>query len=238
MPLMIQDKEKTYKEFKQYIEKYGHRYSGNKLNFIISGFEESMKKGIKIDIDILLQIYAYLNILDDNDNIYKGFINLFKEKYSIGRNIVEVGGGPLPINAKYIDEEQQLTRKGSITVYDPKIVVDELGKIRLLKQKIGYDTDLTDADAVIGIAPCEATIISIEKACKRKINFMIATCGHSHFSEKELGSFNCTETYWALHIYQKAVDAMGDMGTVCVDYLDNKYNYPYPILSSQYTKKN
>ena len=164
---------------------------------------------------IITQIYSELGIDAKALELYKNHFSKFKSNFSFSQNIIDIGGGRLPAFANMIAEEQLKIGKGTITVYDPKLVITKpkFDNMRLVKEKFTKDTDVSKYDLMLGIFPCEATSAIIESAIKNDKDFYVAQCGcyehvisPSYFfdnEEVETEYFDGTEYDWPIYIRKK-----------------------------------
>lgn len=225
---------KHYKNFEDYMEVYGQQYSDYALEYIYNTFGNDLYSGYIQDI--MLQIYAEIDLIPEERNIYKGFIDLFKTKYSLDKNILEVGGGYFPAMAKYIDGKQQQERKGSITVYDPRLITNKLGNIRLVNECFTLSTNIDEFDRIIALASCGATEIIIKKANEANIDFFIGLCNCVHFPSEQLENYSENIEVWHNYLFNLARDTMSSEREFAIDYLKPTYGYECPIISSRVKK--
>ena len=126
------------------------------LNYAIKGHTPG-----KMIPDLVREVYDKLNILEDEQNIYLGFIDILEKEFNYKeRNIVEVGGGIFPSLANRIAREQTI---GKIKVYDPRLSKYENNKekLTLVREKFYSDTPLGNANLLI---------LALLKICAFKLN--------------------------------------------------------------------
>ena len=126
--------------------------------------------------DICSQIRAYLGLDKGCKDAYMGYLQILKKYFTLDRDIVEVGAGHFPIMSHYIDNEQIKIKKGTITAYDPKLVVSSLGNISLQKKEFTLNTPIKNSSLLFGISPCQATDIIVKKSCMEETEFFISMC--------------------------------------------------------------
>lgn len=194
------------------------------LNYALKGHTPG-----KLIPDLVTEVYDKLGILEDNDNIYLGFMDLLDQEFLYrDRNIIEVGGGIIPSLAKRVSREQV---SGKIKVYDPRLSKYEHNneKLTLVRDKFYGNTKVGDANLIIGFMPCEATYNIIDSASRNNIDFMIALCeGGPH---GDIYDYFENENDWLgtmLYMAERAVED-NNMGSLEKKYL-KKYNNPYPIV--------
>ena len=218
---------------KLHIDTYGHLYSDYALEYILDASKNDLKfedKG-----DIMRQIYASIGALPDEINLYKGLLEIIKNNFRIDKNIIEVAGGCYPILSKYIDDEQQQIGKGTITVYDPQLVTNKLGNIKLMREDFTMSTPIDGCDLFMSFAPCEVTECFIKKATQAKKEFIVALCGCVPSNQGNYGYYQFPES-WYGEIYNLAEKSIDDNFELSVSYFDSNYGYDYPIISSTLKK--
>jgi hypothetical protein len=225
-----------YSLFKSYIEQYGHLYSAAALEHINDNFATGLDNDMRADV--LNQVYAHLGMLTDEQNLYKGYLKLLKYNFNIDNNILEVGGGYLPVMAEYIDCEQQQIGTGTITVYDPNLVVNKLGNINLVKKEFKPNYNISEYDLVMGIMPCEATEMIIKAANNANKDFFIGLCGCTHFDHNYYEHISSQQ--WFNYIYRRANENLNEDRQIDIKLIDQSYGLPYPVIiskSKQYKRR-
>lgn len=172
-----------YQKINNFLEKYGSEYPESVVEYIKENYQEAINAQ-KIP-DLMTQVYAELNLLSPNKNRYLRYLRSLKSYFSLEQDILEVGGGFFPSFAKYIAKEQSDLQRGSITVYDPRLVTKRCNKIRLKKEKLTLETKTEPYDLLLGIMPCDATLLLIEKASQDNKQFFLALCGCTHFNSAQ-----------------------------------------------------
>lgn len=217
--------------FRKYLSEYGQEYSDSSRKFIENNFLKLTKPGETPDI--LLQLYAKFGMLNETENIYLGFSKMIGEKYGWNSKILEVAGGYYPIFAKYIDEAQNKNGTGTISVIDPVLVTNNLGRVKLQKKEFSRDMDVSDFDLLIGICPCEATQEIIQSAVVNKKEFFIAMCGCTHFPMDEMPWFYDRSYLYNMWLEENMYIAKRQEKygfSVTEETIDN---FPYPIIYSK-----
>ena len=220
-----------------YLSKYGKLYDKRALKFIKDSFLELTDPADAPDI--LLQVYSELGIYSAADNLYLSHLNNIKRHFSIGGNILEVGGGMFPAFARLLSKEQIKLNSGKLTVYDPNLIIQKLSNqnIKLVKKEFDGATNINDFDLIVGIYPCEATESIIINACKNKKDFYLAMCGCVHFDFMKAMIFGTDPVAYQNYIINLAKQMLeeNNNGTLEFDTIDDKFGRSeYPIL---YNKK-
>lgn len=172
---------KQEKDIVEYLKTYRSEYSEETLNYIIDNYATALDKEDKTCE--LEQIYARFAMFSVNRNLYKFCLEKIMQNHSINSNILEIGGGCYPILTNYISKEQIKIKGGSVTVYDPKLVVDKMLTIQLKKQKFTLDKDISKYNLIVAVRPCEATEDIIKQTNKYQKELFLVLCKHKHFSD-------------------------------------------------------
>lgn len=210
----------------QFIEEYSQYFSENEKRIILSENTTSSKKLLT---DVTRQVFTELGFIKDEDNIYQAFIDIIKEEFGLERNIVEIGGGVVPSLAKKIALSQN---KGTITVYDPRLInnmYSNIPNLKLKRQAVSTKTQIEQADLYVAFMPCEATQTIIDIAGKNKVDFIIAACEggphgdiYDYFEDEE-------EWLHSMIYHARRQIEYNDLGTLETKSLQ-KYNDPYPVF--------
>lgn len=181
---------------------------------------------------ILTQIHDEVGLFTKEKSIYSDFLNLLEDHFDINRNIIEVGSGPIPTLAKKIALHQ---KTGTITVYDPRLIVPALKPDNLIikREVFRKETEIQNAQMIIGFMPCDATIAIIESATLNQLDFMVALCEGG--SRRGYGWLE-TDEEWTGYIEYLAERNMKStaMGTLEKTKLYN--DSPYPVIYNKRRK--
>lgn len=208
----------------KFLKEHEKDYTDSEKEFILKNYAWGMRSSLVPDI--LRQIYDELNLLEDNKNIYNGFLDLLDEHFDINQNIVEIGGGNIPSLGKKLASRQ---KKGSVTVYDDKLITTNTNvpNLTLIKRRLSPKEELPKADMIIGFMPCEGTETAIHLAQNNKLDFMIAFCKGSCHNE---ALFSSSED-WELSMLYEARNAASKAGLGTVEKIYMKeYQNPYPVI--------
>lgn len=199
-----------YQKFKEFINKYGKNYDPVILDYITNEFGSKS--------DVLCQIYAKLGMLSDYENYYLHFAQSVIEKYGRSTNIIEIAGGYYPVFAEYVSKMQ--SSKGSITVYDPKLVVNNLKGVKLCREDFTSKVSLDNYDVVVGINPCDATDIFVKQVVEYRKQFYLAMC-------------SCEETLSKFQYYVDMLVKLDNLDLTIL--LPENFEFRSPIIAG--TKK-
>lgn len=235
--LTVDDKLEFYYAFRNYVDMYGHRYPKTLLMEIERIFHNDINGLPSENCNVTNQIYAEIGYLPEQINIYKGVLEVIRGRHDIYVPTIDICAGYFPNMSKYIDEEQRAVEKGSVTAYDPNLVTTKLGNVELVRRRFTEHTPTRKYDLFVSVHPCKATEMIIRKANGEGTEFTIAVCGclHPYGEHATEGNLNLKDRY--KYLYKVAKETLGDRGEIFVDYLDNRYCCPYPILSSRVYKR-
>lgn len=212
-----------YQIFK-FLNEHSKDYTEAEKQFILKNYAWGKRE--ELVTDILRQIYDELGLLENDRNIYEGFIDLLAKNFDINRNIVEIGGGKIPSLAKKLALRQ---KHGTVTVYDDKLITTNtsIPNLKLIKRRLSEEERLQNTDMIIGFMPCEGTKTAIHLAQKNKLDFMIAFCEGSCHDE----SLFMYEEDWELNMLYEARKAIqrASLGKLEKTYMKDYHN-PYPII--------
>jgi hypothetical protein len=217
-------------KIENFLKEHKNGYSAREIDFIRRCWQMYLDK--KFNVDILRQIYSELNIIDEKDDIYHGFMKILEENFDIDTDIIEVGGGRIPSLAKKIALKQ---KKGTITVYDPDLIStkSKIPNMVLRKQPFTLQTPVQKDQLIIGFMPCEAAEKIIYNARNNGAHFLIALCeGGPHGDEFDYFE---SDDEWLTSMLYSAKDVATKIGHGPLQITDLKeYDDPYPVI---YTKK-
>ena len=208
---------------KNFLEKYNKYYDYLELCYLKESEIPSSYKDIP---DILRQILCELNLMEDKDNAYLEFANLIEKIYGLDKNIVEVGGGIIPSLSKIIALKQ---KKGTITVYDPRLIEETtMPNLITKKEKFTLNTLVPNANLFIGFMPQKATETIIEKACLEQKDFIITLCGDGISDEDDYYEDNEEFLHAILYLAKNKIE-QANLGTMELTYLTNLEEL-YPVI--------
>lgn len=214
-----------------FLSTYGDMYPAHVKRELIKCLKEDTE--LEVVADFIYQLYSHFELIPQETNRYFGLLNKLSNNYDVNCDILEIGGGFFPAFAKELSNIQQ---RGSVTVYDPRLVVLNFENLRLVKNSFSHETDIDGYDLLVAICPCSATETIIEKANNEHKEFFIALCGcdHTPYAGEYYGY---SYTRWENYILDKLENTLEDNAYVDVDYIDRKYEYPYPVLMKKYQSK-
>lgn len=228
---------KLKSRFQRFADKYSSKYSDSAWEYIEENFFKELHSNCAPDI--LMQVYSELEINPSPAMFYHKHLRLLKKLFPIDGNIVEVGSGRIPAFANLLAREQIHIGKGTITLYEPLLVElnPKYPNMTLHKEYFNTDTDISNADLVVGIMPCEATESILESAISNQKDFYVAMCGcvHSPWESMYPFGFSTSPEIYQQQVIEKAKKLMKEynMGELEVTRLKNT-EIDYPIL---YNKK-
>lgn len=129
---------------------------------------------------LLAQVYEEAGLMNPDCSIYHQMFKIIEKHFSLKRDIIEVASGIFPILGHNIHEKQLQLGKGTVTIYDTVVWKQYPTKAVLIKEKFTEETTVKKGSLLVGMFPCDAMNIMIEKAIKEELEFCIALCGCNH----------------------------------------------------------
>ncbi len=158
------------------------------------GFAESFVRRVGFNIPLVMECFDYaelelfskFGILCEEKDLYKQFSKILRDRGLLRGNILEVGAGFYPRLGEVIMEDKpaELVR---ITSYDPELIVDTMSGVKLVKEPFTKSTNLDDVGTIIGMFPCGASRLMIDRAINENKNLLLAFCGCDH-SDNEISA--------------------------------------------------
>ncbi len=224
-------------KFENFKEKYASRYSKEEWEYIEEHFFDNVHNN-EIP-DLLRQVYAELEIPSSGAIYYRQHFRLLKGLFPLDGNVIEIGSGRIPAFGDMIASEQRRLGKGTITVYEPLLVklTSRYPNMTLHKEYFDNNTDISDANLLVGIMPCEATETILESAIANDKDFYVAMCGcvHSALSSMSMFGYGTSPEFYQDEVISKAkclLREYGDKSHLEVTKLKNS-PIDYPILYSR-----
>lgn len=157
-------------------EKYGLT-STSKLMAAFS-FDSVLMPGMGLS-HLELELLSKFGALRKEADVYKNFHELLRERNFLQGNVVEVGAGKYPRLCEVIMEDKP-DELISVTAYDPCLVFDTIPRVKFVNKPFTKETDISEADTLYGLFPCDASITLIDKAIEENKNLMVAFCACDH----------------------------------------------------------
>ena len=222
--------EELKRKLELFTKKYGSKFSLKMKNDLRNHF---VKRLGKYDNPTdFMQLYDCFGAIPDCINFYLYHLNEIKKIFGLDKNIIEIAGGIYPTFAKKIAIEQLNIGKGTITVYDPRLITSRLSRYPNLKLFNRYFTSEIDIDKynlLVGIMPCDATDTIIEAIEKYNKDFYIAFCGCGR--NFRLSDDSCSEPDYVSQIeILKEICKYYNLGDLIIKYLPSNYNVDYPLV--------
>lgn len=208
---------------REFIKEYGSGYDPLTLQTLIFDFSDVMEKRK----DIAAPVRSFLGLEKDEKDRYKGYFKYLKDNFDITGNVLEIGCGTFPVLAHYVDEHQKLNNSGSIEAFDPLLCVSELGTITLRKQAFNEDVDISNKDFAYAFALKGYYEEFIRIMNHNKLPFCIG------LSRYKAEGFKEYEDYYNF-LLNYAKETKEDDGIVEMTYLDENYDYEFPIISKKF----
>lgn len=217
-----------------YLKQYRNQYPENAVEYIQSHFFSDIKAGMVPDI--LMQIYGEFDMIPKSENYYLKFAQEIGKIYGWDTRFLEIGGGFFPTFSKYLSNLQtEHHGSGTVTVYDPTLVVASMPNISLHKEKFTEETDISEYDVLIGIYSCEATELIIEKAVISHKEFYIGMCGCVPDKRHTSSSFYHDYRNWLADL-EKLAKKQEQYGYQVELRKNSEMFYPHPVIYSKKIK--
>ncbi len=207
---------------KNKLNRFKNKYSHLYPDYLQEEIDNKLLLGYTNNNDTINQIYCYLDIVNDNINAYKGFINILQENFDLSNNILEIGAGTIPILAKYLND-----KKINVDILEPNIIFDNITNCNVIKEKFNEKTNIDKYDLLIGYNPCGATEDIIRTAINSSKDFCIALCGCCFLPEKYKKR---TPDEWHKYLLDIAIKESNNVYNIKLEYFDSNYEIDYPII--------
>ena len=219
-------------KFNDFLNEHRSSMDINTFNFLSREFNCAVTHYPYI-VGPLAQVCSELKIDKKGDNdFYEEHFNKLKDNFDLGCNVLEVCSGILPVFSNLIAAHQIKIGVGTITAFDPKLFMQmsKYKNMKLHKEKVTLQTDISGFDLVTAILPCEATEDVLTLACQNQKDFYIALCGCEHGNDEYEDYMYSQPHYERMINVAKKLVKENNNGTLVIDKLSDKYNYDYPIL--------
>ena len=225
-------KKKIKEKFNVFVNEYESKSDEEAFKYIRDNFWKYRKS---YDIpDILIQVYSELGLYNNKTNIYLNHLKKIKSLFPIDCNILEIGGGMIPVFANILAHEQLKLGKGTVTVYDPmmSLICSKYKNLKLIKEKFDHDMDISKYDLIIGILPCEASEEIIKSSCNNHKNFYLQMCGCTHFTQDQIMKYGLSDKAYHKYLIELASKLLNE--NIKVDKIENKFGFDYPIIYKKF----
>lgn len=231
MEMTQEERQFLWESVSKFIDKHSSSFSEfevQRIRYII--LKESFPR--VYFYDVIREICDELGFIPDEDNMYLAFLKELEDNFDIkNSHIIEVGGGMIPCLGKRISLLQD---KGSITVYDPKLLseYEDMDNFKLIREDFTHKSKLGNTNLLIGLMPCKGAEALIDQAIKHRIDFIVWLCeGGAH---GDYYDFYEDEEEWRYAVISSAVHGArhNGMGEVKKKYL-SKFSDTYPIIYSK-----
>lgn len=220
---------------KEYVEKYSDVLDEIDTNFLKNYC--SSGKYFEIVPYLLTQFYVEYNIINEENNVYLGILKKMKEVFELKKkNILEVGGGPIPSLGRMIAKE---TDK-EVTVIDPNITIknNNIKNLKIVREMFLPYTDIKKYDLITAFMACGSSEFILHNCGKNNKDFFIALCPCGKDRMNYVLDTNLTNEKYIDGIieYADKIVKKFNLGKLVIDKLDKQYIYPFPILYNKRPK--
>lgn len=190
--------------------------------------------------ELYLETLDILGALRDDENPYLQFYKYLKDTSDLSQDILEISGGHFARLGQRIASYQMRIASGSITVYDPELLLTNGAEERLvlMPEKLLRSTDISDKDLVIGLKPCDPTEEVIKTSCENQKDFIIALCACDHSPSATFDGHVDLYSYREdLRDITKRMLKHYDNGELVETVLEGNYREEIPIWRNQKAKR-
>lgn len=237
---MVINSEYTQEKLLPLVKEYEKKYS-DVLDEVDNRFLEdccTSGKYFEIVPYLLTQFYVEYNLINKDNNIYLGVLKKMKEVFELKkRNILEVGGGPIPSLGRMISKE---TNK-DVTVMDPNITTknNTIKNLNIIRRLFLPYTDISKYDLITAFMACGTSEIILHNCAENNKDFFIGICpcgkdGINGLLDTNISSDKYIEG--VINLAEKKVKEY-NMGELIIDKLDDNYSYPFPIIYNKRAKR-
>lgn len=145
-------------------------FTEEKKKYILEHFESNNQSSL------FQQLYASLGILSYDENDYLQVFERLVKIHILARDILVIGDGYYPVFSEYIDLYQQKIKSGTITLYEPNILISKLGNISIQKEKFCLNTDISKFDLIVAKEPCTVFNDVVVAAIRQRKDFFVTFC--------------------------------------------------------------
>lgn len=225
-------------EIKQILIHFREQY-GEALGYDVGYLNAHLEHdslGAPLTSAFLSQIYEVAGLIKPNCSVYRRMAHIVNKNFNLKRDVVEIGSGIFPILGDYLRKCQLQLGKGTVTVYDAKVWTNYPTSAKLVRSYFHTSTELASNSLLVGLFPCDATDVILEKALQEDLEFCIALCGCNHSGNPYLS----TSEYHKLLIHQ-IQGKLSSKKRLKLEYFpsicfDNKH-HGFPILVAKNTTK-
>lgn len=178
-----------------FLYKYKADYPSQNLDFLLNALDTEITGQ---EPAIARQVLDATGLYNKDKNPYLNYLQIFEKYFSYDQNIIDIGAGFYPASSMHLKEKQT---KGTLTVYEPKLLTLERQDIIFKKEHFTIHTNIKEADLLFGIMPCESTETIIKKANQEHKNLFIGLCGCNHSENYDINPFFDTAVCWQQEMY-------------------------------------
>ena len=216
----------------EYFDTYGEYIPSIYRNEYRMLYLEGLKDKSYLVDSYICQFYKEYNLLKEEYDMYKAFIDIIKYKYQDTKDMtaLDVGGGLVPQLGRGLSDLFK-----HVYVVDRNIVnKNNPDNVEVIKKEIDNNVGLPNTDLVVGLLPCEATKPLIYHACQSNSNFIVALCDCVHdiksYKMKPIEQVKKLNTNTILH-YANDCISDSDMGDLIV--IDSPYQFPNMVIGNK-----
>lgn len=225
-------------KFEDFLNQYSKYYPKYIVPIIKEHFWKEQDK--LTTLDALMQIYQECGLYDGKPSYYHYHLEKISELFNINSNIMEIGSGYFPSFANMIARSQLKSAQGTITIFDPNLIVtsSKYHNMKLHKEEFNFHMDVSNCDLLVGLLPCNATEEIIKAAIMNNKDFYISMCGCNHSNSSFYGMpiFGMYSNYQQemVELANELMKEYNPNREVVTQYMPYEYNAPYPVIYSKH----
>ena len=226
--------ETDFNKLQTFWTKYGHLYPEDFRKCAVKGLANTYidsKCFNSIPYAGFSEIFVHCGIMPPKVNYYQYFLDYLTENFSnfYDKKVLEVACGYYPAFAELVAKEMTNRESlGNIDAMDPLLIVDELNqnKLQLSKEAFDLKTDISNADMLVSMFPCEVTKPLIDKILEEEKELAIIPCNCLHEIDNQQFKYYHEYIIYLMNLLKNAKSSRYECDT---EYL-KAYNLFHPVL--------
>lgn len=183
------ERDELKRRFNEYMQKTRNQYIQMSYEDEFQWLEESLISFLEnnymqayysplIGDSMFQQIFSGINALPNDINPFYQMMQRIEQEYGLERDIIDVSCGVFPALSYEIQKRKDELdiKKGSITAFDPRLGINTLDGVVLIKDKFTLTTPLPKNALLVGRKPCDATETIIRKSSINNLEIYIQLC--------------------------------------------------------------
>lgn len=216
--------------YEEFIRKYGSGYPRGVLRLI----KENIWNSDFRYVPYIREIHSAIGCYPNNEDPYKGFLDIIRVTMGLNRNITAIGNRSFPILPFYIDEEQRDIKEGSVTYCDMESVASILGTIRIRKEKLCAPFILNRTNLLVSSGAKEEIYDVIDMANGNDIDAIISPSYGIAYKDDFVDDCSAKEvTKHQNQVFEYFQDTLPKGRVLSKIYMASNYSFNNPIFISK-----